>query len=154
MLGKMKKWLGIEGVKLELELPNRFSPRQGTVDGKVRLYSKNAQTVTGIRLILVEKYSRGRDDEQLVDEYSLGELIISQTIEVPEEGEIIEVPFSLPFEPMTSEVEDFGNRNILFRGLAWVARKTRNADSEYRVEAEAQVKGVGLNPIVQAVLPG
>lgn len=154
MLGKMKKWLGIEGVKLELELPNKFSPNQGTVEGKVRLYSKSAQTVSGIRLVLVEKYSRGRDEEQLVDEYMLGELIISKVIEVPEEGEIIEVSFSLPFEPMQSDVDEFANKNILFRGLGWLARKTRNAQSEYRVEAEAQVKGVGLNPFVQQVLPG
>lgn len=154
MLGKMKKWLGIEGVKLELALPDKFSPNQGTVEGKVRLYSKNAQTVTGLRLVLVEKYSRGRDEEQLVDEYMLGELIISKVIEVPEEGEIIEVPFSLAFEPMQSDVDAFANRNILFRGLGWLARKTRNAESEYRVEAEAQVKGVGLNPFVQQVLPG
>lgn len=153
MLGKMKKWLGIEGVKLELELPAKFSPNQGTIDGKIRMYSKSAQTVSAIRLVVIEKYSRGRDEEQLVDEYLLGELVITDSVEVPEEGEIVEVPFSLPFEPMVSEVDEFANRNILFRGIAYLARKTRNAESEYRVEAEAQVKGVGLNPFVQEVLP-
>ncbi len=154
MLGKIKKYLGIEGVKLELELPKKFSPSQGSVEGTVRLFSKNPQTVTAVRLTLTEKYSRGRDVEQLVDEYELGELIINQTIEVPGEGELIEVPFSLPFSPAESEVDAFGNKNILFRGLAWVARKTRNANSEYRIEAEAQVKGVGLNPFVKEILPG
>lgn len=150
----MKQWLGIEGVKLELELPPKFSVDQGTVDGKVRLYSKNAQTVSGLRLVLIEKYTRGREAEQLVDEYMLGELIIRDEIDVPAEGEIVEVPFSLPFEPMQSEIDEFGGKNILFRGLAWVARKTRNAESEYRVEAEAQVKGVGLSPFVQEVIGG
>jgi len=84
----------------------------------------------------------------------LGELIIRDEIDVPAEGEIVEVPFSLPFEPMQSEIDEFGGKNILFRGLAWVARKTRNAESEYRVEAEAQVKGVGLSPFVQEVIGG
>lgn len=154
MLGKMKQWLGIEGVKLELELPEQFSIDQGTLDGKVRLYSKNEQTVSGLRLVLIEKYTRGRDAEQLVDEYMLGELIIRDEITVPAEGEIVEIPFSLPFEPMQSEIEEFGSRNIFFKGLAWVAKKSRNADSEFRVEAEAQVSGVGLSPFVQQVIGG
>jgi hypothetical protein len=154
MLGKMKQWLGIEGIKLELELPQSFSVNQGTLEGKVRMYSKNAQTVSGLRLVLIEKYTRGRDEDQLVDEYMLGELIIRDEILVPAEGEIVEVPFSLPFEPMESEVDEFANKNFLFKGLAWVARKTRNAESEYRVEAEAQVKGVGLSPFVQEVIGG
>jgi hypothetical protein len=153
MLGKMKQWLGIEGVKIELELPARFSPDQGTINGKVRLYSKNPQSVSAIRLVIRERYSRGRKEEQLVDEYELGELIIRDNIDVPAEGEVVEVPFSLLFEPVRSEVEAFGSRNIFFKGLAWVANKTRNAESEYRIEAEAQVKGVGLNPFVSEVLP-
>lgn len=154
MLGKMKQWLGIEGVKLELELPAKFSIDQGTLEGKVRMYSKNAQTVSGIRLVLIEKYTRGRDAEQLVDEYMLGELIIRDEILVPAEGEIVEVPFSLSFEQVQSEIDEFAGKNILFKGLAWVARKSRNAESEYRVEAEAQVKGVGLSPFVQEVIGG
>ncbi|WP_246144316.1 hypothetical protein [Neolewinella aurantiaca] len=152
MLGKMKQWLGIEGVKLELVLPEKFSVEQGTLEGKIRMYSKNAQTVSGLRLVLIEKYTRGREEEQLVDEYMLGELIIRDEIPVPAEGEIVEVPFSLPFEPMQSEVDVFGSKNFLYKGLAWVARKTRNAESEYRVEAEAQVTGVGLSPFVQQVI--
>ncbi|MEL7163333.1 MAG: hypothetical protein AAFN92_21425 [Bacteroidota bacterium] len=152
MLGKVKQWLGIEGVKLELVLPPDFDPRQGTLQGKVRFRSKNTQTVTAIKLAIIEKYSRGREEEALVDEYELGTQVIRKTIEVPGEGEPVEVPFLVEFTPMTSPVEDFGNRNILFKGLAWVAKKTRNAESEFRIEAEAQVQGVGLNPFDKKVL--
>ncbi|MBC6993001.1 hypothetical protein QWY85_14065 [Neolewinella lacunae] len=152
MLGKVKQWLGIEGVKLELVLPPDFDLRQGSLAGMVRFRSKNTQTVTAIKLAIIEKYSRGRDAEALVDEYELGTQVIRQTIEVPADGEPIEVPFLVQFAPMTSAIEDFGNRNVLFKGLAWVAKKTRNAVSEYRIEAEAQVKGVGLNPFDKKIL--
>lgn len=152
MLGKVKQWLGIEGVKLELILPPDFDPGQGTLQGTVRLMSKNPQTVTAIKLAIIEKYTRGRDEEVLVDEYELGEQIIRETIEVPGDGIPVEFPFLVPFSPMNSEIDEFGNRNILFRGLAWVARKTRNANSEYRIEAEAVVKGVGLNPFDKQLL--
>ena len=152
MLGKVKQWLGIEGVKLELILPEDFDPRQGILQGKIRLMSKNPQTVTAIKLAIIEKYSRGRDAEVLVDEYELGTEIIRDTIEVPGDGVEVDYPFTVRFTPMNSEVDDFGNRNILFRGLAWVAKKTRNAVSEYRIEAEAVVRGVGLNPFDKKVL--
>ena len=152
MLGKVKQWLGIEGVKLELILPENFDSRQGTLEGTIRLMSKNPQTVTGIKLAVIEKYSRGRDEEVLVDEYELGTEIIRATIEVPGEGVPVDYPFRVEFVPMNSDVDEFGDRNILFKGLAWIARKTRNAVSEYRVEAEAVVKGVGLNPFDKKVL--
>jgi hypothetical protein len=152
MIGKVKQWLGIEGVKLELILPTGFKPTQGTLHGKVRLVSKSEQTVTAIKLVIVEKYSRGRDEEQLVDEYELGRQIITDTIAVPAEGVPVEVPFLIEFSPVQSPVDEFGRKNFLFGGIAWAARKLRNASSEYRVEAEAQVRGVGLNPFDKKIL--
>lgn len=152
MLGKVKEWLGIEGVKLELVVPPDFNVTQGTLSGVVRLQSMRAQTVTAIRLDLVEKYTRGRDDKTLVDEYNLGTLTLLDKIDVPAEGEPIEVPFTIDIEPMNSDVDEFGQKNILFRGLAWVAKKTRNAASEYRLEAQAKVKGVALDPFDTKVL--
>ena len=152
MIGKVKQWLGIEGVKLELIVPPEFSPEQGRVSGTIRLTSKNTQTVTAFKLALIEKYTRGRDDETLVDEYQLGEEVIRKKIEVPGGGVPFDVDFVLPFQRVTSPVEEFGRKNPLFKGLAWIAKKTRNASSEFRIEAEAQVAGVGLNPFDKIIL--
>lgn len=152
MLGKVKEWLGIEGVKLELVVPPDFNVNQGTLEGTIRLRSMRAQTVTAIRLDLIEKYSRGRDEEALVDEYNLGTLTINEKFDVPAEGEPVDVPFSIEFAAVNSPVDDFAQKNFVFKGLAWVARKTRNAVSEYRLEAEANVKGVALNPFDKVVL--
>lgn len=146
MLGKVKDWLGIEGVKLELVVPPDFKVTQGSLGGIVRLQSMRAQTVTAIRIDVVEKYTRGRDDNTLVDEYNLGTITLRDEIPVPAEGEAIEVPFVVPVEPMNSAVDEFGRRNLLFRGLAWAARKAHNAVSEYRIEAQAKVRGMGLDP--------
>ncbi|OAV45333.1 hypothetical protein [Lewinella sp. 4G2] len=152
MIGKVKQWLGIEGVKLELIVPPEFSPEQGRVSGTIRLTSKHSQTVTAFKLALIEKYSRGRDEDVLVDEYQLGEEVIRRKVEVPGGGVPVDVDFVLPFVRISSPVEEFGRRNPLFKGLAWVAKKTRNASSEFRIEAEAQVTGVGLNPFDKVVL--
>ncbi len=145
MLGRVKKWLGIEGVKLELLIPETISSNSGQVDGKIHLFSMHAQTVTFIKVIMIERYTRGRGKEKLIDEYQLGELHIKQDIDIPE-NEIIEVDFSLSFTPLRSDIDDFGNRNLVFGSLARAAKMIRGAKSEFRIEAEARVRGTALNP--------
>lgn len=145
MIGKVKKWLGIEGVKLELELPETVNGKLGLLAGKIHFQSMNPQTVKSIRIVLIEKYYRGRGKEKLIDEYELGEIQLTNTF-VVEPNEITEVEFSLPFQMVKSDVEEFGDRNFLFGGIAKAAKLIRAAKSEYRVEAEAQVQGVALNP--------
>lgn len=145
MFGKVKKWLGIEGVKVELLLPEVVNLREGRVVGQLRLQSMNAQTVTNVRVVLFEKYSRGRGSEKLIDEYKLGQIELFDTFEVPA-GEPVEVDFELPFKRTQSEMDEFGNRNILFKGIANIAKYSNAVKSSYRVEATAKVKGTALNP--------
>ena len=145
MFGKVKKWLGIEGVKLELDLPD-FAFRQiASVSGKIRFFSKNEQEVTAIKVVFIERYTRGRGEDKRIDEYRLGEINLSQSILVPAE-EMIEIDFTLPFSMAHSEIDSFGSRNILAGGLANLAKRLNNVHSQYFVEAEATVKGTALNP--------
>lgn len=145
MFGKVKKWLGIEGVKVEIVLPEETRARDGVVEGKLRFQSMNTQTVTSIRVAIFEKYSRGRGSEKLIDEYKLGEIERNETFEVPE-GEIVEVDFTLPFKFVKSDIDEFADRNFLFRGIASVAKLTNAVKSTYRIDATAKVKGTALNP--------
>ena len=145
MLGRVKKWLGIEGVKLELIIPEEVAKSSQRIDGKMRFQSMNTQVVTEIKVVLIERYSRGKGKEKLTDEYELGSIAEKRNFEVPAE-EPVEMDFSLPFGLYESEVDKFENRNILFRGIAKAAKYIRGAKSDYRLEAEAKVKGVALNP--------
>lgn len=141
----MKKWLGIEGVKMELSLPEEILGKEGVVEGKAVFQSMNTQTVTGIKLVFIERYVRGRGKEKLIDEYELGQLELDLEFEVPND-EIVEVDFKLPFVLTQSEIEAFGSRNFLFGGISKLANLSRGAKSHYRIEGEATVKGVALNP--------
>lgn len=145
MFGKVKKWLGIEGVKVEIVLPEDTRLRDGVVEGRLRFRSMNTQTVTHIHLALFEKYSRGRGSEKLIDEYKLGEIELNETFEVPE-GEVVEIDFELPFKLVRSEMDEFGSRNFLFRGIASAAKYANAVKSEYRIDATAKVRGTALNP--------
>jgi hypothetical protein len=145
MIGRVKKWLGIEGVKLEIVVAPEQRQKLQMVEGRIRFQSLNEQTVTGIRIALVEKYTRGRGKDKLIDEYELGEISIDQIFQVPPE-EVVEVPFSLPYKLVKSDVDQFGDRNFLYNGLAKAAKAIQAVRSDYRIEAEAKVKGVALNP--------
>lgn len=148
MIKKMKKWFGIEGVKLEVEIPESVREADGRIRGVLRFQSMNEQTVTSIKVVMVERYSRGRGKEKLIDEYELGYLNMEEEIVIPA-NEIIEVPFVLPFQLVKSDVDEFGDKNLVFSQVSRIARIIRNAKSNFRVEAEAIVQGVGFNPFAK-----
>ena len=145
MIKKMKKWLGIEGVKMKLIVAEEISGKSNLIKGKILFESMNPQTVTGVHLVFIEKYMRGRGKEKLIDEYELGILNLDVNFEVKPEEEM-ELDFELPFSVVKSEVDDFGGINFLYRGISALAKKVRSVKSIYRIEAESTVKGVALNP--------
>ena len=151
MIGRVKQWLGIEGVKLELNIPEGQALANGSISGTIRFQSMNPQTVTDIRVVLIERYSRGRGEERLIDEYELGSLKIKDTFEVSPEAPV-EKSFHLAFEPLESDVDRWGSRNPVNRQIAKAARWFRKAESQYRVEAEAKVQGVALNPFDKKIV--
>ncbi len=145
MFGKVKKWLGIEGVKLELAIPEMAFEQVGAISGQILFHSKNAQTVTSIRVVMIERYTRGRGKDKLIDEYLLGEITLKERIEVPAE-QVIAIDFTLPFEMVKAPIDEFASRSFLNKGIAKLAKTFRNTKSEYRIEAEARVEGTALNP--------
>ncbi len=145
MFGRVKKYFGIEGVKVELILPEETKEKSGMIDGSVRFSSMNTQTVTQVRVRLIERYFRGRGKEKLVDEYKLGEIYLDQSFEVPAD-QPLEVDFQLPFELLHSDFDQMERNNIFGTGLAKLAKYAYNVKSVYRVEVEAKVKGTALNP--------
>ena len=145
MFGRVKKWLGIEGVKLTIEVPEEIDKSSGEVQGKLRFESMNQQTVSWFKVAMIEKYTRGKRKDKRIDEYEMGTIEKHQSFQVlPEQS--IEVNFTLPFTVYQSEIDELEDRNLFTRGFAKAAKFFRGAKSEYRLEAEAKVKGVALNP--------
>ncbi|MEL7426236.1 MAG: hypothetical protein AAFN81_24800, partial [Bacteroidota bacterium] len=78
-------------------------------------------------------------------------LELKDTFEVLPE-QLVEKEFTMTFEALESDVDRWGNRNVLNRQIAKAARWLRKAESQFRVEAEAKVKGVALNPFDKKVI--
>ncbi len=145
MIGRVKKWLGIEGVKLELILPESFKARDKEVQGMIQFRTMHLQTVTRIKVFMIERYARGRRKNKMVDEYKMGEVEMDLRIDVPP-GEIVDVPFSVPIDRTKSEMDELEEKNFLFKGLVRTAKAIKGVRSTFWIEAEANVQGVALNP--------
>ena len=146
MFGEIKKLLGIEDIKIDLEIPEKVAKSSGLVQGKVILTTFRDSKVEQIDLKLIEKYHRGRKDSKLVDEYTLGEMTLDTSIEIKKQ-DIIEIPFELPFTIFRSEMDKIGDGNLVMGGVIKLAKKLKGVKSEYRIEATAHVKGTKLAPL-------
>lgn len=145
MFGKVKQWLGIEGVKVELVLPEAVEGKSGVINGKLRFQTMHTQTVKKIKVILYEKYTRGRFKNKLVDQYKIAEIEQDEHIIVPV-NEPIEIDFQLPFTLVKSDMDELSDKNFVFRNIVNAAKKIKNVKSEYTLEAEAEVEGTALSP--------
>ncbi len=145
MFGKVKRWLGIEGVKIEMVLPEQVSASSGMIEGKLKFESMHVQTVTKIKITLTEKYIRGRWKSRLTDQYKIGEIELDEDIEIPAH-EVILMDFELPFTIVKSDMDELADKNFVFRKLVDTAKAFKNVKSEFFIEAEAEVNGTALSP--------
>ena len=148
MLNKVKNWFGIEGVKMDILLPDDIRSVDGLFSGILVFNALTTQEVLNVNVKMVERYGRGRGSERLVNEYVLGELFIDKSIIIEANIET-KLSFAFSFKYVTAPIDDFAKKNILFKGMVNVAKKMSKVNSEFRIEAEAKVKGTALNPFVQ-----
>ncbi len=148
MLGKLKNILGIEGVKVKLLLPAAIVKKSANINGKVQLESLSEQKVKGIKLTLIEKYARGRKDNRLIDEYTLGETYIPGPIVIQKDEEKL-IDFEFDFSFLKSEMDQMEDSNFVSKGLVKLAKYLKKVDSSFRVEATVEVEGTKLNPTVK-----
>ncbi len=148
MFGKVKRLLGIEGVKLEIEIPHEISSKEDSIKGKLKFSSMTPQEVKSVKVLLKERYSRGRRKNKLIDEYVLGSIEMETNLEIPKD-EIVEIEFELPFAKAKSQIDDLEDRYFLLKAPVKIAKLIKNVKSRYRVEAEAKVSGTALHPFAQ-----
>ncbi len=146
MFGGIKKLLGIEGVKIDLEIKEPVSKKSKLIHGNVKLTTLRDSTIIGIAIKLVEKYHRGRKDSKLIDEYTIGFVELDETLHLSKD-DIIEIPFELPFKITQSEMDKMQDSNFVAAGIVSIAKAIKGVKSEYRIEAEAIVTGTKLNPL-------
>lgn len=151
MVGKVKDFFGIEGVRLELFVPEEFKLSSGILKGTLKLSSLRSQTVTALSIELRERYSRGRGESKLIDTYVLGYLRASQELVVKANEEVF-LPFELCFAERSTAIDTFSKRSPLLKPFTKLAKMTNAASSTFTLVGSALVKGVKLSPEVKLPL--
>ncbi len=147
MLDRIKTYLGVEGVRLELEAPPAVSRREGVIAGRILLSTLRPQRVSSLALRLTERYSRGRGERKRIDEYVLGESEVPCGLDVVP-GEEIVVPFVLRFAERRTAIERRLDRfGPLGSPLTKVALLSYAAESRYELTVMGTVAGVALQPV-------
>lgn len=147
MLRKVKKWFGIEGLKIAVRTEEKYLRKDGSVTGIIVLKAKNDEEVENIRIKLIEKYTRGRGKNKLIDEYVMADETFHQPYEVEAELDF-EIPFEITYEEMMSQMDQIQRKNFIFGGIVSAAKFFKKAKSTYRIEIEAKVKGTKFSPFV------
>jgi len=147
MLKKLKDMLGIEGVKIDVLLPESIDLKEGLLKGQILLNSQSDQIVQHIEIKLIEKYKRGRKESLLIDEYLLGSMTIDLDLQIIAGKEEV-LNFQLPYNKMMSEMDRMEDDNPIKGLFVKLAKTVKGVQSDYRVEATATTKGTKLNPII------
>ena len=145
MLGKVKLFFGIEGLKVYLEIPESFSIRDKVIKGVVKLHSKSDQTLKKLDIKLIETYQRGRRTDKRTNDYICGKIELNESILIPANGEKV-IDFNLPYQLQFSSIEKLGQKSIVHQRITDLAKWVNNAKSDFHVEVSAQVEGTALNP--------
>jgi len=151
MFGRIKKWLGIEGIKMRLLTLDVYPRDVDTLNGELEFISQGEHTISFIRLKLVEKYIKGRGDNVEVEEYELGRLILDQPVRVTKDQPQT-ILFKIPFDFVQSPIEKMASKGPLRRGIASLAKSFKGVRSEFRVEVEAVLDNDYTIPMEKRVI--
>src|SRR5690606_37505324 len=137
MLDNLKKVLGIEGLKIELNIPEEVDRGSGKINGTITMTTIRDTQVSGFVLKVMEKYTRGRGKNVLVNEYVMGKQVIQKHITVKKD-EAKTIDFEVSFQWMQSEMDKWQDQNFFYRGLIGIAKKVKGVKSEFYIVAEAK----------------
>jgi hypothetical protein len=145
MFGQVKKWLGFDSVKIKIKPLEVYPYKIETVNAELEFTANAAALVTYVKVKLIERYTRGRGENQKIDEYLLGEWISDEAIEIDGTNQKI-IFFKLPFKFQHSNIEKLEHSNLIGKGIATVFKTIKAAKSDYRLEAQCLVEGSSKNP--------
>lgn len=151
MIRKVKNWLGIESVKVDMVLPPDLSFGAPLYKGVLVLSSLSEQKVMEATIQVIEKYERGRKEDKLINDFLIGEWKLNRSIEIPAKEKVF-IPFKMPLHWKMSKLDAWGQTNYLTGKISQLAKSLYNAHSQYRIESSVKVEGSAMSPFYKCEL--
>jgi len=149
--GKIKQFLGIGGVKIQLIVDGQIpkpAGDSGEITGSVNITSKSSQKVLYLDFFLKEEYTTGTGDNKKTKEFDLGQCKINDKFEI-KPGETKTLNFTLPFKLLKSSTQSLSEQKGVLGAIGKVGSFASGEKSSYKVKAEAKVEGTALGPSSQ-----
>ena len=148
---KVKDFLGIDGVKLALRIPESAEMSDDFIEGEVIITSKGEKHVSSIEIKLIEKYQRGRKEEQLINEYELSKIVLLTNLSM-DKDQVETISFSIPMEKLLSDMDRYSQKNVITKGLVSIAKKLKKVKSTYKIVATAHLADSATTPTISAAI--
>jgi len=142
---KVKQFLGIVGVKVELQVADIFSKTGNTIQGKVIITSKGQQQILSVEVGFEEVWRIGKGENETMKTFDLGEWKNSQEfLMMP--GETKEFPFTLNYSMVKSENDRMMESSKVGKALGGLGKMMDGEKSNFWLKAMADVKGAAFDP--------
>jgi len=141
----IKQFLGIGGIKVDLQIPPQAHKAAGVVQGTVNLTAKSDQHVLELYVKLVESWSTGRGEDKEEKDFELGKINLPAPFDM-KAGEVRAVQFALPFQMIKSNNDVLKEKGGALGALGKMGAFADAEKSTFKIVAEADVKGTALDP--------
>ena len=140
MFQRFKKWIGVNQVKIKFNTLPVYPSSVETLNGELIFYAQDEQEIESFTLVLSEVYTRGRGENKRIDEYTLGEETINESILLsPKQPH--RYLFKLPFQFNMSNMDKIGKKNLITRQISRLAKSMKGVQSDFSLQIEAKIRG-------------
>ena len=146
MFGKLKQFVGMVGIEVQLEIDQQFPMGTDTVQGMIHIYAKQEQTITKVKVSIRQAIMEGSGQDRRRRDYWIGEVMVDQTPFTIKTGETKDYEFTLPFQPRKTMSQSMSEQGGVIGALGAVGKFMDNERDEFWVNAVADVKGAALDP--------
>ena len=149
LFDKMKNFVGIDTVGVEVVVTESLSSATESINGTVIITGKSEQTVKRIIVNLIEKYKYKNQENSIVtSDYQLGEITLEEEFKIAKD-EIKKIAFNLPVKTIEDkgfyskeEIEKMKNNKL----SKYIVENT----STYFISAVADVEAAKIDPAGRA----
>lgn len=143
MVARIRQWLGIGGVNLQLIVDTNIPKDANQIIGKVLLTSKSDQHVLGITIKIFSSHQERHNNSTTTHRHELGRVQLNENFDI-KPSEMKEIPFILTCQNPEGFLSTLRGMGGVMGALGNIVSVLDN--HRYYVEASANVKGTALQP--------
>ncbi len=145
MIDRVKKFFGIEGIKVEMFINEPTTLTEGVVHGTLSIEGLRNELITEVSFELYEIYTTGYFKSKKTEQFLVEEIKIPLNL-IISAGEKRVQAFRIPFDPIKSVIDRWGEKNFITKGISSIAKLSKGVKSSYLLTAVVKSKGTGLHP--------